>query len=709
MWQSLAVRYDWPQSHGCSNQKGFKVFYVLLKIQLDKADSFCLSFSFWTYMSMLSGILYSSISCRYNVTSHHLPVAAMADDVSTGWDFAFEPDNPHPEPSDPSELPHEFKKPKRGGAVKVGSKAFRDSLNQELQQEQQQQQLDMQAQQALEPQPGDIAYARQARQLKQQQKRQQQQAHSHLLKDNPKQLVSLDGLMPFGPPDLLLAVGTPLQRMLGAVLGKVLGKEIDTRDELIQKTLEGKTLACSSRSVASMTDEDASLVQKQLVRVGAAVFETGNWMWGTFISHLLRSGEGEHRPILCVFRLRYDETPTKVRVVYTQSDGHLFALGTKIGNDAVSQMFKSALANQLPQDESQPASHAKILQTELSVGFLFAKKSQDQSEERLVWLNGPVPTCLQAVDHLNGETTRACVWHSISSIAEIQRIWSQFPMKVRVSCADKAGANFRCEAGLQEPDFMEGFTSVHAPCDVHRLSICIGISNALVDDDVSGLLNAGLVCNELSSTKRLRDLLRHIFENELVIESSLPPDGSETIRNDVYDMFLPVSNVTAAYKNLNRKRRAILSEFLNGNLHDDCITHHCPFYCCGSTSVTMAYMLTFVTWALVPFRLPIYSRKSWIGQNYCLDWVGLLEAHHSLFTRVMTLYVGPAKSPPTTDAGPIVAAEADPPTCSWEGAWLDECAALSLEDQQVWKPKIQKGLSKSHSQDYINTFLHYYM
>eukprot|EP00438_Fugacium_kawagutii_P004176 Skav201936 [mRNA] locus=scaffold1356:67969:71672:+ [translate_table: standard] len=349
------------------------------------------------------------------------------------------------------------------------------------------------------------------------------------------------------------------------------------------------------------------------------------------------------------------------------------------------------MLSHLPQDESQAASHAKIVQTELAVGFLFKERSKTSGQERLLWISGPVPTCLQAVDHLNGETTRACVWQAISSIAEIQRIWSDFPLRVRVSCTDKAGANFRCESGLQEPEFMQGFTSIHTACDVHRLSTCIGNANLLVASDVSGLLNCGLVCNEVSSTKRLRDHLRFILETDLVIDPSMPSQHAEEIRIEVYDMYLPTSGVTPAYRNMNQKRRTILAQFLNGDLHSESITHHCPFYCCGSREVTLAYMVTFVTWALVPYRLPVYSRKSWIGQNYSLDWVGLLEAHHGLFTRLMNLYVGKAQCPPTTSA---MSREHGDGT-GWDFALLDEVA--DVQDLQDAVPEGANGPTTEQS------------
>ena len=306
--------------------------------------------------------------------------------------------------------------------------------------------------------------------------------------------------------------------------------------------------------------------------------------------------------------------------------------------------MQSLAAETLPQHEAPPATHAKILQTEMHIAVLLKKVNVEKNQDSFTWIHGPVPTSLQAVDHLTGETTRACVWSSISSVPEIERLWKMFPMRVRLSCTDKAGANFRCEAGLQEEGYMPDVTSCHVPCDVHRLSTCIGVSNKTVGTDVSGVLNCGLVCNEVGATRRFREFLKDIFQQELHIVHGSPPDTAQERRDEVYNLFLPITGVTLSSKKSNLKRRKILSTFLNGTLLEECCTHYCDG-CCASIEETHSYFSSFVSWALVPFNLPIYSRKSWVGQNFSLEWIGVLDSHHRLFSRLMEMYVGKAQAP----------------------------------------------------------------
>ncbi len=548
------------------------------------------------------------------------------------------------------------KAPRRGGCRKVGNKVLRDHLAK----------LDLGNNEEggstqLVPLSG-IEYARQCRAEAAKKKKQQQQQHI-----SRGTTVDASALCKFGYGETLLTVGSSLQRALGGVMLKSLQLSIDMHDEVLDNTLQGKTLTSSSQSIGAIMNKTKKHVQDKLIRAGAALCETGTWLWAGFLTNLLQTG---HKPILFVIRLRYDETPTKVRVVETPNDGHVFAPKSKIGTELLAQIMQSLAAETLPQHEAPPATHAKILQTEMQIAVLFKNPNGEKNEESFTYIQGPVPTSLQAVDHLTGETTRACVWSSISSVPEIERIWKMFPMRVRLSCTDKAGANFRCEAGLQEEGYMPDVTSCHVPCDVHRLSTSIGVSNKTVQTDVSGVLNCGLVCNEVGATRRFREFLKEIFLQELHIVHDSPPGTAKERRDEIYNLFLPITGVTLSSRKSNLKRRKILSTFLNGTLLEECCTHYCEG-CCASIEETHAYFASFVSWALIPFNLPIYSRKSWVGQNFSLEWIGILDSHHHLFSRLMEMYVGKAQVPIV----PLDPISDCTDTSGWMSALLDECSA----------------------------------
>lgn len=559
--------------------------------------------------------------------------------------------------------------PKRGGRTKVGSKLLRDHVK-SLSGSSSSYNLNQ-----LQEEPGQlqgIAYARQCREnALAKKKHEAKQSIAPIAGDE-------SNLSKFGPSESLLVVGSPLQKTLGAVIQKILQCRIDLNDEVLDQTLSGKTLTSSSRAVGGIMNKTQKHVQNKLIRAGAGICETGNWLWGNFLSLLLQSG---YEPLLITLKLRYDETPTRVRVVDSPTDGHIFAPRTKSGVAWLDQLMQSMVTlPKGPDHESQPATHAKILQTEMQIGVLL------KQSDRFLWIHGPVPTCLQATDHLTGETTRAMIWASISSVPELSRILQGFPMQVRLTCTDKAGCNFRCEAGLCEEGYMPGVTSCHVPCDVHRLSTSIGISNRSLETDVSGVLNCGLVLNEVGIIRRLREMLLDIFDDELTIVNTFPPNDAHERRCAVYDMFLPINGVSTSYKKSNLKRRKILSTFLNGTLLEEQCTHYCVD-CCSSEEETLASAKAFLVWSLLPFNMPIYSRKSWVGQDFSLDWIGCLEAHHRLFSRLVEKIVGKVQPgiPSSKSALPSTTEES---TAGWMAAIQDELEnkqrqpAPSLTNQQ---------------------------
>ena len=235
---------------------------------------------------------------------------------------------------------------------------------------------------------------------------------------------------------------------------------------------------------------------------------------------------------------------------------------------------------------------------------------------------------------------------TIDTLPEWRRISSEFPIKVRATTTDRYAANYRTEDGLQSPGYMEDFLLLHLACDAHRAATSIKATLAQCEADVSGLLNTALALSELGVLKRLRDLLTALFFREMDVIELQPPNDMDTqnYREEVFARFLPLDGRTA---NLNRKRRMVLQTMLNGKIQQGPLQHYCPpgALCCNnSRQQTMTTCALYVTWALVPFQCPAMSRKNWLNQTANMDWVGALESHHGLFTRLMTLHLGSAKT-----------------------------------------------------------------
>eukprot|EP00439_Symbiodinium_sp_Y106_P058600 s962_g8.t1 len=144
----------------------------------------------------------------------------------------------------------------------------------------------------------------------------------------------------------------------------------------------------------------------------------------------------------------------------------------------------------------------------------------------------------------------------------------------------------------------------------------------------------------------------------------MPPDDGETrsYREELFDMFLPVRGTDPALRRRHTKQRFVLRRLLNGRLQDEEVQHWCPWGCCPSPAFTVRAMSCFLTWALVPVKLPKFPRSRWTKWDVSLRWAGLLCGCHGLFRVLMLTYLGG----PRTSVPEEVPVEELGPDCDWD-------------------------------------------
>ena len=489
----------------------------------------------------------------------------------------------------------------------------------------------------------------------------------------------------FGPKELLTSLGSSVQRTFGAALQAALQRRPSCsrssvpeegpvpQDTALSHILQGDVLTCSSSSVAKMTGSTRGVVQQSLLAAGSAALEGAGLLWGTMLTSLdqLRQRTKNMVPVLFCLNLRYDETPTKVRVAVMGSSGSggsqdpgQCIIVPKVASTGEHLKRYLALQDVAPRLMPQSATHAKILQTQAELGLLYQNMAPDGSKTH-VWLTGSIPCALQAMDRSTGEAQLSCVLENLQTLPELKRLAEPFKLQVRASTTDRYSANTRTEEGLKA--VYPAFTSTHLACDVHRCSTSIGNMLKVCQSDISGLLNTALALSDLGSVKKLRDALTSIFFEEMDVQYSEPPKHETAeYRSQIFDLYLPVVGVVKSTQKMNRKRRFILQAMLNGYIMQPQVQHFCVRGCCRNRQETFSYVSLFLCWALVPFACPVLCRKSWIGQLGNLHFVGILEAHHGLFVKLMNKFFGKPTPPVETPAAP-----SDDP---WLQALQDELA-----------------------------------
>ena len=395
-------------------------------------------------------------------------------------------------------------------------------------------------------------------------------------------------LQAFGNVSQMASIGSTVQLNLLAAAAQSredLTAEAATTD-VLGAHLEGRLLTTPWKALSQLFKESPSTVASKARAAGAAVVEMGSWLWSsmcTFLQPLFDPAlqapgvRPRFRAVLYVMRLRYDETPSRVRVLTSNKHGSIVlphargraegAASALVRNTEFVESLQPSSGTAAGHESKQrqvaelveASTQSKILQTEHCTGMLF----QDTSSKQFFWLFGEMPTWLIPVDRCTGETTRRCVMDVVEAAPEMRRVWTCFETKLRVSVTDRFGANARCEAGLSQEGFLPEFGFTHVACDVHRLSTSIGASTLLAADDVAGVLSTGLATGSLGATRQLREHLASIFLEELDIVHYPPPSGHVAEqRESLLELLLPSNAPTYALRKRNRLRKFVLRRFL---------------------------------------------------------------------------------------------------------------------------------------------------
>ena len=225
---------------------------------------------------------------------------------------------------------------------------------------------------------------------------------------------------------------------------------VQTDDDLIKKMTEGSLTTTSFRTVER--DLGEKNFGRRSLAIASAFLEFSCYMANLFIvmiTNMCTNSKGAIEPIMLFFKLRYDETPTKVRV---QDPAH----DIQHAADSKSSHVDPLMLAVAPSEVS--SLHAKILQIECSVGIL----TRDIQSDKCSYMSIGVPTSLMALEATTGENIEAALMHVINCVPELQKRHSLYKLCIRHSCSDQAASNFKAERLLSAK--MPGYATCHTLC-----------------------------------------------------------------------------------------------------------------------------------------------------------------------------------------------------------------------------------------------------
>ena len=373
----------------------------------------------------------------------------------------------------------------------------------------------------------------------------------------------------------------------------------------------------SVAAVSEMYGKSEKTVRTYLERSAACMIHGSSWLVGaSLVAWSSLFAEGRFEPILLIHKMRYDETPLRMKL----KEFNLIFGKTTEGPKAAAKP-KPELHSSMQQDSR----YCKILRLEWQLGFL----TFDRATRSYKMVQVAIPVPLAAVSRNTAECLFAVISQTVQRLPGLRAFEDQFPNLVRTAIIDRFSANFKAERHLRSNHPHEGFVSSIFACDVHRESSAIKQGLWLTNNTMSGLVNLALALEGSGMLSRMRTILQSIFKEELAVVHQFPPDGCFDHRKQVLDLFLPAKGPKSL------KRRFVLQSLCNGDLTSSDITHYCSFSCCSSPEHTLHYFQTWVVWALLPAQLPVLNRKSWTGADKSLQWAGLLDGHYHLLPRII--------------------------------------------------------------------------
>ena len=349
--------------------------------------------------------------------------------------------------------------------------------------------------QAPAPEPGSIEYARMVLQKRVKKRKAEQAALSAQTGGSQLRIsrVEHEALSEYGDFLSTRTTGSQLQANLFQAVAAGATVRTDADDDAVDNMIKGSMHTMSFKALSAITNKYH--MSRRMMTIARAVLEACCYLWALFFAlamNLCRAVDGcsRFKPLLCCTVLRYDETPTKVRIEESNEEGHV--------------------------PISTSATHAKILQVEHSVGVLLV----DSSNGKYTFVKGQVPSCLFALKSTDGKTTCKALLRVLNSTGEgLTKISQECKFQIRHSCTDQAKSNYAAErlVTAQFPDWV----SLHTAWDVHRLYRCTRTAMCGLDFDVSGMLSFALALGAPGSAATLRNKLGQIIARRLDASQNL--------------------------------------------------------------------------------------------------------------------------------------------------------------------------------------------
>eukprot|EP00971_Amphidinium_carterae_P209851 4162385-Amphidinium_carterae.1 len=417
---------------------------------------------------------------------------------------------------------------------------------------------------------------------------------------------------------------------LHALLDDVIAHQLETTamHETTQKAIDmasiaqhffsqGVKLHASKASRAMILGVDASAIEPSLGMLSSIVLHLEKQYRMRLEEHVCNCG-GEL--LMYVDLARYDETPMKVTV--DQATDELLPVGLS-GSPAQGDEHKSKLHASACGMHTKTTMTSKLFSSEHEFAMLVKVPLESDSglEHKVVLLKSSLLSFNQL---LGKKATGMVLAKALLQSGKPSEHADKFMLKVRIASTDAAASNIACERLVMETRD-EQWSSLQVFCVVHVAARILTKTMALVDEDVSGMLNYALSLNGAGSTLEFRKALAAVvMKRPFVIHRGLPP--LEVVEHNRFIISLFGSTGTRV-----AERQAILGRVCTGDWRNKvAIEIYVPVGFRADETLLRQQYLQYVVWVLCHKGYSAYPKHRWLGADTSIDEVCLGLALHNI-------------------------------------------------------------------------------
>ena len=196
-----------------------------------------------------------------------------------------------------------------------------------------------------------------------------------------------------------------------------------------------------------------------------------------------------------------------------------------------------------------------------------------------------------------------------------------FHLKVRIVDSDSAPSNHRAERILQERD-ARGWASVQTDCLCHKAHAAVSKTMELYKPVQTGIKNMALALSD--KIHQMRHMVKDIVAEQLLILEGSPnlTEVAEQYRAEVVQLYTPAHSQARAVLILMSRR------LLNGDWRGP-LVHHCEPGCCNDKEETVT-KIQYGLSALLSVTKPVVLTNNWAHWRRAFYFHGVFGRLHKL-------------------------------------------------------------------------------